>query len=497
MSPTRRVVVCGLIGCLGALQASAQAPLAPSRFDPTPFYDVDATSCSRFDRPGEPVTLVGLTEDVDPGHAPIPANQSERLLFRQVYETLVHIGCDLTLQPGLAASWHLDATGTSWVITLRRDAHFSDGTAVTARDVIASWTHGGSTLRADVARFVRAATAVDDLTLSVVLQRQATQDPSLPASPGALAQPALAVARFAADTPWPLGTRDVRVEGPDAAPGGRATITLVAAVIPSTQATPALTPVAPPAGAGTLRFLVSADRDARDLLDQGVDLLLTRNPDTLAYADTLMQFDSIPLPWLRSYVFVSRENTPAGVLTPELRRGLADDAVTGEALGSSYDWVRLWDRCTEPASVAADQNVSRPTAENKPGRLAYDRSDSVARSLTERIAALASARSTDASAIIAALLPQARSRKLQPTPLREPDLLAALTSGTDAGYVIALDRTTGCAEIVSLQERVPWIREHPAVPLVDTRQRALVRRGRSHLAMEWDGSLLISGARAQ
>jgi hypothetical protein len=490
MSPTRRVVVCGLIGCLGALQASAQAPLVPARFDPAPFYDVDAASCSRFDRSGEPVSLVGLTEDVDPGHAPIPTNPSERLLFRQVYETLIHIGCDLTLQPGLAASWRLDATGTNWIITLRRDARFSDGTAVTARDVIASWTHGGSTLRPDVSRFVRAATAVDDLTLSVVLQTPATPDPPPSSSPGALAQPALAVARFAPERSWPLGTRDVQVDGPDAAPGGRATITLVTA-ISSTQATAADTPGGAPAAAGTLRFLVSADRDARDLLDQNVDLLVTRDPATRAYADALTQFDSIPLPWIRAYVFVSRENAPTAALTPELRRGLADDAVAGEAQGSSYDWSAIWDRCTTPASVAASQNAPQPV-EGKAGRLAYDRTDAVARSLAERIAALASARSSDAHAIVAALLPQALSRKLQPTPLRQSDLSAALTSGADAGYVIALDRTAGCAGIASLQEPAPWIRQHPAIPLVDTRPRAIVRKGRAHLSMEWDGTLLIS-----
>jgi hypothetical protein len=505
MSPTRRLVVCGLIGCLGVLRASAQAPLLPSRVDPAPFYDVDPTSCARVDRSGEPVSLVGLTEDVDPAHAPIPANPSERLLFRQVYETLVHIGCDLTLQPGLAASWHLDGTGTNWIIALRRDARFSDGTAVTARDVIASWTHGGSTLRADVSRFVSTATALDEVTLSVVLQTQTSQDPSLPGSPAVLAQPALAVARFVPDTSWPLGTRDVRVEGPDAGPGGRATITLVAAPISTTQPTPALAPTGAAADPPTLRFLISADRDARDLLDRNVDLLLTRDPATLAYADRLAQFDSLPLPWLRSYVFVSRENAPNATLTPDMRRGLADDAVTGEAQGSSFDWTQIRDRCTtvsagaasrapaNTASVAAAQNRSPQTAENRSGRLAYDRTDSVARSLAERIAALASSRSADANAIVSALLPQARSRKLQTIPLHQSDLTAALNTGADAGYVLALDRTAGCGEIAPLQERAPWIRQHPPVPLVDTRLRAIIRRGRSHPAMEWDGSLLIGG----
>ena len=301
MSPTRPFVVLGLIGCLSVLRAAAQDPLIPSRFDPAPFYDLDASTCSPVDGPGEPVSLVGLTEDVNPSHAPIPANESERLLFRQVYETLVHIGCDFTIRPGLAATWQLDATGTGWIITLRRDARFSDGTPVTARDVIASWTRGGPTLRPEVTRFVRAATALDDFTLSVVLEQWAGQGSALPPSPGLLAQPALSIARFAPESPWPLGTREMRVEGPERlSTGGRSTITLLTAAITSPPVTSAAAPAAPPTDAGTVRFLISPDRDARDLLDKGVDLLVTRDPATIAYANTLTQFDSTPLPWLRS-----------------------------------------------------------------------------------------------------------------------------------------------------------------------------------------------------
>src|SRR5262245_18831326 len=136
-SPAQRLVVLGLIGCLAGLEAAAQAPAVPLPTARDAVRDPTPSACARFDGPGEPVSLIGLTEDVSSAHAPIPANDSERLLFRQVYETLVQTDCDLTVRPGLAAGWQLDATGTTWIVNLRPDARFSDGTAVTARDVIA------------------------------------------------------------------------------------------------------------------------------------------------------------------------------------------------------------------------------------------------------------------------------------------------------------------------------------------------------------------------
>src|SRR5688572_1706478 len=162
MLRTRCYVVLGLIVCLGPLPA-AQAPATdPVLVDAGPFDDAVDRGCSVIDRPGDPVTMVGLTDAVDPSHAPIPNNDSERLLFRQVYDTLVRIGCDRSVQPGLAVAWQLDSTGTAWNLTVRSDARFSDGTPVTAHHVIAGWTRGTSALLPDVSRYVQTATALDD-----------------------------------------------------------------------------------------------------------------------------------------------------------------------------------------------------------------------------------------------------------------------------------------------------------------------------------------------
>src|SRR6266487_2259176 len=73
-------------------------------------------------RPREPVATVGLGERIDPANAPHPSNESERLLFRQLYETLVRVDCNGRVGPGLASSWRLGAERNTWILTLRENA---------------------------------------------------------------------------------------------------------------------------------------------------------------------------------------------------------------------------------------------------------------------------------------------------------------------------------------------------------------------------------------
>ena len=105
--------------------------------------------------------------------------------------------------PGLAASWRLDAVGRTWIVTLRENARFSDGTPVTAADVRASWTRDGigDELQPHVSRLVQSIAAVGDRALAITLRSQRVDVPV------ALAHPDLAIAKAVADSPWPLGTR--------------------------------------------------------------------------------------------------------------------------------------------------------------------------------------------------------------------------------------------------------------------------------------------------
>src|SRR5436190_8397343 len=172
-----------------------------------------AVDCGLF--PGrsestEPITTVGLADRVDPNHAPYPTNESERLLFRQLYETLVRADCQGHAVPGLASSWRFDESTKTWIVALRPNARFSDNRPVTGMDVIASWKGVGAgkenELRPEVRRLVRSIAAVDDRTLEIDFENRRA-DAIL-----ALAHTDLAIATPVPGSSWPVGTRRARID---------------------------------------------------------------------------------------------------------------------------------------------------------------------------------------------------------------------------------------------------------------------------------------------
>jgi hypothetical protein len=424
---------------------------------------------------------VALSEPVDPANAPHPSNDSERLLFRQLYETLVRIDCEERLRPGLAASWRLDADGRTWIVTLRDGARFTDGAPVTAADVLASWTAGGTggDLRPQVGRSIESAVPVDDRVLAIVPRRVR------PDGPLVLADTSLAIVRRSPGSPWPLGTRPAGIEsGPrtqDAA--GRMTI----AIARVEGATPAA------GGTPSLRILVHPGRDPRDFIDEGVDLLVTRDPAALDYAATLPQYLSVPLAWQRTHVFLSAgRGRSLPPLSVEARQALADDAVRGEARGAEGPF--WWE-------TPADCEVLPPGPRRNPppptGQVVYPQGDGAARDLAERFVGLARVRSPGATAILEALVSGPPGQLLQRAiGMTGEALVSAQARGADAGYVVSLDRRPfdPCRELLTLVDRLEWLDPGTIVPLVDTRMRAVVRRERSGVTTEWDGGLLIAGA---
>ena len=357
--------------------------------------------------------------------------------------------------PGLAAFWRLDASRKTWTVALRPDARFSDDTPVTTADVVASWMSSGdgrgngSELRPQVRRLVQSIVAVDDRTLEITLRSQRAD------APLALAHTDLAVAKSVPGSLWPLGTRPAKVD-----PG----------VAPPASARPSVIMLMRlPVNSDTVRFLVSSGRDSRDLLDQGVDLLVTRDPTTLGYAATLPQFVTTPLPWRRTHVLLTPAG-PARIFSPEERRALAQDAVRGEARGAQgpFWWESLPD-CEIPSSKTPPQPPSATR------RIIYDADDGAARDLAERLVGIGT-------------YPRAAA-------LTGDALAQALRRGNEAGYILSLDRVPldACRELQVLLDRAGWIDPQTFVPLVDTRLQAIVRRGRSGMSAEWDGTLLLGG----
>ena len=139
---------------------------------------------------------------IDPGAAPLARTDAERILFRQLYEPLIEVGCDGAVRSGLASAWRPSDGGRTWVFTIRAGAAFWDGVPVTAADVRAAWrVQDTAGVLAPWAGGVADAVAVaDDTTLVVRL------DTAYATVPRAFADPGLAVAKHVAGLRAPLGT---------------------------------------------------------------------------------------------------------------------------------------------------------------------------------------------------------------------------------------------------------------------------------------------------
>lgn len=400
----------------------------------------ETSACTLLAEAGEPVTTLAVTEAIDPDRAPRPTNDSERLLFRQLYETLVRVDCQGRAQPGLAASWRLDGDGRTWILTLRENARFADGTPFTAADVRAGWTRDdGAALRRDVSRLVQSVNAVDERTLAIVFARQRGDVPL------ALAHPDLAIARRTTASPWPTGTRPGWTINGTLQPGRAATLTVTRN------------------GLSELRVLV-APGDPRDLLDQDIDLLLTRDPAALEYAATLPHFQLLPLAWQRTLLLLTPGRSRAA-LPAEARQALADDAVRGEARGAEEPfWWQGLSGCD--AAPLPPLTQAAPAA-----RIVYDAGERAARDVAERLVGLRTYQ--------------------RAAGLTGDALVRARRIGADAAYLVSVDARPldPCRELQAMMDATPWLDPQMIVPLIDTRLNAIVRRGHGRLTVDWDGGL--------
>src|SRR5262245_38083055 len=400
-------IVCFLVSACGH---QSRVPPAPPPIVATPPVPSSA-DCRLISEPGEPIRAVALGEPVNPANAPYPSNDSERLLFRQLYETLVRVDCQGKVRPGLAVSWQMDANKRAWIVALRENARFSDGRAVTAAAVVAGWTIG-SELRPEVRRLVRSIVAVDDRTLEITLFSQGED------APLALAHTDLAIVRRGTGSLWPLGTRGTSIAPERETPTGLSVLALI-----RLGADP--TPI--------VRFLLAPGRDARDLLDDPVDFLLTRDPKVLDYTARLAPFASVPLAWQRTHVLLipGRART-ARALSAEEREALAHDAVRGEARAAAGPF--WWQSLAECGIAASQQQAPLPSM----GRLVYDESDGTARDLADRLVSLARVSGPGTAGILDAILPVGRTYQ-RATGLTGEELASAYRRGNDAGYIVAFD----------------------------------------------------------
>ena len=267
------------------------------------------------------------------------------------------------------------------------------------------------------------------------------------------------------------------------------------------------------------------ERDARDALDLGVDVLVTRDVAVIAYAATRGDLISIPLSWDRAYLLLVPGTISAAAAPPSdssgitLRSELASDAVPAESRPfASTPWWMARTPCREDSALLsrpeagshvvsegssgarpAESRAVSPAASPAVTSILYPRGDAVGRALAERVAVLAATGSRSLSALAPGLDPMAHEMHVVGVPADQ--FTRALAAGTAAAYVVAVPSrmAPSCRDERLLADAVPWLplpadgRTGDIVPLIETRARAIVSRN----AVAWIGAGGDSASLAQ
>ncbi len=473
-----------VLGCSGshprpeppAVSASA-CVVAPKR--PTSAPDADHGDASRD-------VEVALRRAVNPSNAPAARDESERLVFRQLYETAIRIDCEGRARPGLAASWSHDRDGQRWWFTLRPGAHFWDETPVSAQAVARSWASSDATRRGRGGEPLIA-------SVGVVSERELTVLLSEPSTEAAMfASPALAVAGAGTYGGWPLGSGPYRpLMEPEASPGE------VRVVAEDSARTPT-----------SITFRHPENADARGALDRGVDVLVSEDPEVLAYARALPGFTTEPLPWSRTYVVAAAEaaGRPRGGIPSDALDRLARGAVRAAARPARPPFWWRDENCSDSETTRADATQPQDSAPSRTlsagaaSRIVYPAGDPVARAIAERLVGLAGLGSASPpwlSEAVPAL--DATSSPPVAAELDPVSLAWATREGEALAFVIPVPRAPGgpCVSAsLGEEDDVVRIALAPAsglriTPLLDVRSSVVIRSGIAGIGIDGDGTLVF------
>ncbi len=287
------LAVTSVLGCGGPSQDPAAWRSLPH--DPGPL-DLPAnavgTGCPRTSTPGDPQPwTLALPGGLNPANAPLPLTEAERHVFRSLYETLVRVDCAGEVGSGLAESWEAYDGGRFWVLRIRPDAEFWDGTPVTPEAVMASWRWAETLcrLRGEPTPFLHFDPRAALMTAGPgeLGIRLPTATNGLPLS---LTHPALAVTGGAGPGGWPLGSGPCRPTGPPR--DGRQELEAFESH-----------PTAPIWSRMTV--VIDESVDARELLDLGIHALVTRDRAVADYYTGRRGTARQALPWDRWYYLIT------------------------------------------------------------------------------------------------------------------------------------------------------------------------------------------------
>ncbi len=333
----------------------------------------------------------------------VPQQDSAAIASANDYDTLIRLDCEGRAIPGLASSWGHDSTGTVWTFVL------SDSTGAGAAAVTSAWSSSDTVSAVLRVSGVKAAEAAGR-RLAVTLE-----------------QPSEAVPTIFAD-------RALGLPHPGAAPS---------IVVHTTDG-----------------------RDARDLLDDSPDVLVTADPDVLDYASKLPRTVLTPLPWDKVYVLLlaPEGRPPADLISADsvrFRTELASDVVRADARPARppYWWSDLSGCSDSTARVPVETGGTSQVT------IGYPAADAAARSLAERIVALG-----DSSWFARGLATH--------------DFETALHGGAMDAYILPLPRRS----LVPCRD-ASWPEGATLVPLVETHRTAILRKDGPALVVGGDGTL--------
>jgi hypothetical protein len=423
--------------------------------------------------PSDTVTVV-LFDKVDLAHAPWGRNREEQFIFDQLYETLVKIDCRGAIQPGLASSWKRASDG--WLLELRDDAHFWDESPVTARDVVTSFEPA---LRAHIA-----IPSIDVVDEGHVLVHGVRGAPDIKL----LALPMLAVTKpneFGA----PIGTGPWQIDND----------TPVAEAV-------VIRPVLEPGP--MVRFVQGEPGDEMDVMSGNADAIITDHGEVIDYARSRPHTAIAPLPWERAYILVSgsrsrqlREGTQADDLPASVCDALAKDAVNVDARGGS-----AFLNVSQAAFPIGMKCESIHAADAPPGslpelshRLVYVNGDVTARSLAERIVALAAMDTASApqARALARAVPNVTSG-LRAVGVSAAEMSMALRKEEEFGYVLSFSWDADLPSVVGRFDACCWLfstsgrlQTEKMIPLVETRAHFIATSDRIGFAADPQGHVRL------
>lgn len=402
------------------------------------------------------VPVIGVVDPVELARRGAPRSDGEGLLFATVHPPLARLDCSGALRPGVAAGWEpLPAVdgAVGWRLGIPGPRERGDAVA---RGLAGPAPEGGVLV-----------TGVERTAAGVVVRLRGE---GLEADgPRVLAERRL-VPVAGGSGGWGSPLSGLRLE-PVAAPGPGATLHLLA-------------------GDGAAERLLALVRvvpggDARDLLDDGADLVLTRDPRAVAWASSREGLRVVELPPDRVYRMALPGGGP-GELPRELSAGLVRDVVPlGRIPSGGSPPPTGTCPATPPPLPSAPYEALRP-------RVVHPLGDVTARALAERMAALAGPGGAAPLAALAGRAPGSGSPPvLQVVGLDPAGFEAALREGRDVAYLFPepVRPAAPCNWAASRFRRIPWLHRGSLLSLVEVGPRALMAEGAPALAVDGTGAV--------